>query len=595
MIGLVHRKPSIFVRLMLSMSALSLVPLIAACLYFYQVLSQNLRLEAESYLNSFATTTNEDLERRLDSIDNTSMMMLSNRELRNLLIDDSQPTSLRSSQIADLIKYQLFFNASWDEHLIEKIYVCRNNFVYFNEPQDFFQTDESLEAVRLLYRKTDDLAVDKYLIPPTPDEPQIVYFRNINDINTTRNIGRMFIQIDPARLHLNSSLIRYPQAMIMTINDTGTIFSHTDSSQVGQLADPALFQLRDVRGLAELELQGEPYLVESNHLASYGLYSFVAVPKAEVFAGLYKARQLAVELLITILVACLVLSGLIARRITRDTRAVISSMELIRQGHFDERMVPQHVQEYDELAGVFNRMAKEIDHLIHEVYQKQLLLREAELSALHAQVNPHFLFNVLETISWQARLNDDPTVDAMIASLAQLLRADISWSGRELTSIADELRYIQFYLDLQKVRFADRLSIRITLADESLRSWLIPRLSLIPLVENAFIHGLECKKGPGQLQISIWDEGELLYCQVSDDGTGFDPGSIPLNFSDPVPNTLHQIDRQGIGILNTHYRIRLLFGLNYGVRLQSAPGLGTKVTLVMPRTTSKIDPGSSGS
>ncbi len=573
---------SIFGILMLVMTALILVPLTVASLYFYSGLSRNLRHEAETYLNSFITMINESLERRLNSIDNTSMVLLSNRELRDLLTDDTQPMSLRAGRMAELLKYQLFFNYSWDERLIRQIYVCRNALTFFESPEVFFQAEQSAEVVRQFYRKTDDLAVDKYLIPPTENDPSIVYFRNINDINTTKNIGRLYIRIDPARLNDYGSQLRYQKAIVMTINETGTIFSHTDPARVGQMADPSLYQLRDAQNLAELAMNGQIYLVWSRHLAAYGLYSIVAVPKAEAFAGLYRAVQLAIPLLVLTLAASLLLSGLLARYLTRHTRSVIASMELIRQGHFDERMPRQRFQEFDELAGVFNHMAGEVDHLIHEVYEKQLLLREAELKALQTQINPHFLFNVLETISWQARMNQDEAVQSMIGSLAQLLRAGLSWSCSETIPVAQELTYIRFYLDLQKIRFADRLTIHLTLADDSLNEWLIPRLALMPLVENAFIHGLEPKKGPGLLQISIWDEGDLLYCQVSDDGVGFDPRTIPLNA--PGPDRQQPTGHTGIGILNTHYRIRLLYGPLYGIQLHSEPGVGTKVILVLPRS-----------
>lgn len=575
-----HGKPSISSLMVLIMTSLVLLPLLAAGLYFYNVLSASLQHQAENYLESFITTINQNLENRFASIDNTSMIMLSSREMRQLLTNEDLPASQRASEMSDLLKYQLFFNRAWDNKLIEKVFVCKNILVYFSTPENIFNPAAAAEVISSLYGKTDDLAVDKYLIPPTPGNPSIYYFRNINDINTTRNIGRLFLQINPAKLNENSSHLRYDSAMLLTFNDSGTIFSHTDPERIGQAVDTGLFKMRNSAGLTEIELDGQVFLATSNHLPAYGMYSIVAVPRAEVFAELYRTTRIFLQYLAMLLLSCLILAFLISRRLVRPINSVMSSINSFKNGHFSQRMSSQNSREFDELAQVFNNMAGEIDHLIHEVYEKQLLLHESELQNLQAQVNPHFLFNILETIGWQATISNNSVIQTMVTSLGQLLRAGLSWSGSETITVADELQYIRFYLDLQKIRFADRLDIGITIADNTLLDLHIPKLSIMPLVENAFIHGLEPKKGPGTLQIRVWEESEALYFQIIDNGVGFDTRTVQLEPAGPV---LRRSGNACIGIVNSHRRIQLLYGRSYGIKLKSSPGEGTSVTVVLPK------------
>jgi two-component system sensor histidine kinase YesM len=566
---------------MLIMTALVMVPMLVAGIFFFNVFSTDLQHQAESYLDTYMTTVNQNLENHYSSIDSTSMTLIANRDIRALLLRDDLPTSQRASQMAQLLQYQLFFNRSWDDKLVERIFICRSDKVYYSIPEAYFDSASTAAIIDDLYRTTDGLVADKYLIPPHGGENKIYFFRNINDINTTVNLGRMFLEIDPAKFIESVDTIKYEGSIMLTFDDSGTIFSHSDPAQIGISVDRGLFDLRSSVGTVETTLDGRVYLATVTQLADYDLYSLVAVPKAEVFASLDKARVTFLEFLAALLIVCLFLTFALSRRVFRPIRTVMDSLQSFRSSHFAVRIPRQNSREFDELADGFNSLAGEIDHLINEVYEKQLLLRESEIQALQSQVNPHFLFNVLETIGWQASLNDDTVIQTMVASLGQLLRSNLSWSGSETITVADELRYIRFYLDLQKIRFEDRIQVDIDISDDALLDLYITKLSIMPMVENAFIHGLEPKKGQGHLRIRIWDEGERLYFEVSDDGVGFDASTLHLDA--PANRVRIENDHTSIGIVNSHRRIRLLYGPEYGIRVDSRPGQGTTVTVTLPK------------
>ena len=576
-----HRKPSIGSRLVLIMTALVMVPMLVTGLFFFNFFSIDLQHQAESYLDSYMTTVNRNLENNYINIDYTSMTLLANRDIRTLLLRDDLPSSQRASEMTELLQYQLFFNRSWDDKLIERIFICRSDSVYYSIPESYFNSTSTAAVIDELYRTTDGLGLDKYLIPPHAGDNKIYFFRNINDINSTANLGRMFLQIDPAKFIDSGGTIKYVGSILLTFDDSGTIFSHSDPARVGQVVGAEMLSLRGSAGTVETTLDGKAYLAKVTKLEDYDLYSLVAVPKAEVFAALYKAWTTYLEFLAVLLVGCLTLTFVVSRRVVRPIRTVMTSLESFRSSHFAVRIPSQSSREFEELADGFNSLAGEIDHLINEVYEKQLLLRESEIQALQSQVNPHFLFNVLETIGWQASLNDDTVIQTMVASLGQLLRSSLSWSGSETITVADELRYIRFYLDLQKIRFEDRIQVEISISDDALLDLYITKLSIMPMVENAFIHGLEPKKGQGHLRIRIWDEGARLYFEVADDGVGFDASTLHLDA--PTSRLRTENDHTSIGIVNSHRRIQLLYGKEYGIEVHSSPGQGTTVTVSLPK------------
>jgi two-component system sensor histidine kinase YesM len=220
------------------------------------------------------------------------------------------------------------------------------------------------------------------------------------------------------------------------------------------------------------------------------------------------------------------------------------------------------------------------------VYKKQLLLKESELKSLQSQINPHFLFNVLETISWRARMSNNDEIYQMITSLGYLLRASFATSGIEKVKISEEMHYIEFYLLLQKKRFEEKLEIEINNQIESLDIYYVPKLSVQPIVENAIVHGLEQKIGNGKLTITMYIEHEDIVFEIHDNGVGFQVADVDLR---EMNSSFKSNDKHSnIGLFNSNRRIKLLYGEAYGITLESQINMGTKVTLRIPKDRADI-------
>jgi two-component system sensor histidine kinase YesM len=205
------------------------------------------------------------------------------------------------------------------------------------------------------------------------------------------------------------------------------------------------------------------------------------------------------------------------------------------------------------------------------------LLKDAELERLRSQVNPHFIFNVLETISWEARLAGNENVYKMITGLGTLIRSSIGNETREKVTIAQELEYVDAYLSLQRVRFQNRLKVDVAIDDKRILRSHIPKLALQTAVENAIVHGIEDKRGESRIEIRAGIEDGWILLTVQDDGIGFDAGEL-----NPMAEPSASDGHARTGLLNTDKRIRLIYGEDCGIRIESTSGVGTRVFIKLP-------------
>lgn len=223
----------------------------------------------------------------------------------------------------------------------------------------------------------------------------------------------------------------------------------------------------------------------------------------------------------------------------------------------------------------------------------EVLKMQAQMSSLQSQINPHFLYNTLESIRSKALLHDAEEVAAMIETLARLLRYNISRSDKE-SSIADELENVKNYIQIQNYRFRGKFTLKLELdaLGDLPENYMLPTLTLQPIVENAIHHGLEPQIGPGTITIRGFQTEDKVILQIQDDGVGMSPERLAElrdrlfrpDLNQPLPHAGESGARRGAGIAlkNVHQRLQLLFGADYGLEIVSAAGVGTQVELCVP-------------
>lgn len=290
-----------------------------------------------------------------------------------------------------------------------------------------------------------------------------------------------------------------------------------------------------------------------------------------------EARKIYLLIALALFMAALALAYLLSDEITKPVKSLEKSMKEVEKGNFAPAVM--EVREENEIGHLrrnFNMMTEEIRKLMEQRDQEQQTKRKSELKALQAQINPHFLYNTLDSIIWMAEWGKNQEVVLMTSSLAKLLRRSIS-NEQEAVTVAEEVEYTETYLTIQKMRYKDKLEYEILVDPEILQKSVI-KLILQPLVENAIYHGIKYKEGKGLIRIRGFRQNERMILQVQDDGKGMEPETLAHIFEKHTRDTRSN----GVGLNNVNERIQLYYGDDYGISFRSSPGEGTEATITLP-------------
>ncbi len=291
--------------------------------------------------------------------------------------------------------------------------------------------------------------------------------------------------------------------------------------------------------------------------------------------------------LLATLICCLILGiiirAVLAKILTRPVNSLIASMHSFESSPDDYRYSPaeNQINELQMISDSFGQMTWIIRSLMEKAREEEATLRKTELKALQAQINPHFLYNTLDSIQWMCERGKNESAVNMVSALAKLFRISIS-RGHELIPIRDELKHAESYLIIQKYRYSDRFEYRFDI-DESLNEYLCSKITLQPLIENAIYHGIEPLIDDGEIVISAYSEGEDIILSVADNGVGMTAEQVNSVLSK------NRSDSNGIGVRNVNDRIKIYFGECYGLSVESEPDEGTTIKVRIPRVTNEND------
>ena len=299
---------------------------------------------------------------------------------------------------------------------------------------------------------------------------------------------------------------------------------------------------------------------------------------SELLKNSRKARSIYVLVALGLIAVALVISSEIARNITFPIQKLRDSMKRVQKGDFSAAEIEVYSDnEIGSLTRSFNVMTHKIQDLMAQNIQEQEQKRKIELKALQSQINPHFLYNTLDSIIWMAEGKKNEEVVLMTASLARRLRQSISIEN-ELVTIGQEVEYVRSYLTIQKMRYKDKLEFEINV-DPRITHAQIIRLVLQPIVENAIYHGLKYKESKGMLKVHGYELGERIIIDITDDGVGMDEETLKHIYDKHKVN----YHSNGVGVYNVQQRLVLYYGKEYGIIYHSEKGKGTTATVVIPK------------
>lgn len=265
--------------------------------------------------------------------------------------------------------------------------------------------------------------------------------------------------------------------------------------------------------------------------------------------------------------------------IVKPINQLSAVMDEVEKDNFNVQVQIDRMDELGRVGESFNRMMEKINTLVFDIYKKEISEKEAHLRALQAQINPHFLYNTLDTINWMAQYGDAEKVNKITTALSRLLKTSIT-NNREFIRLEEEMNYIDDYMAIQSIRFQDKIHYSVHI-DSEVKQYVVPKLILQPIVENAMIHGIEKKIGNGYIFINGRIKNNKLHIQVIDNGVGMDESTVTAL----LEGKYEKVDESkgtGNGILIVQNRIRLLYGEDNGLKIESNKNIGTLFEIVLP-------------
>ncbi len=332
--------------------------------------------------------------------------------------------------------------------------------------------------------------------------------------------------------------------------------------------------------------KGKDRLVINQSVSGYtGWKVITCIP----YSDLVKDSAAIKNMLILVLFACLlftfIISVIISAKASKPLIQMKNHMESVESGNLDVRLAVTGNNEISKLGHGFNAMVARIKDLIEEEYHENLLRKEAELSLLQAQINPHFLYNTLGSIKNLAKNEKAFKVAEMVQSLSRIFRYNLGKNGNIVT-VQDEIENIRNYLVLQQYRFKDKINIVYDIEEDALKGNILV-MTLQPVVENAIVHGLEPKLGAGSIEIKVQHAGENTRICVKDDGVGIDESRMnKINaLLESDEKLSDNMDSRSIGIFNVNARLKHRFGRQYGLKIRRNYEGGTTVEIMLPAGT----------
>ena len=543
----------------------------AAGLLLFFTRERDLRASSVRLMEDTINRIEEKLNRNMYSVNTLALLTISSPDTLDILMSPGTSSSGRQADVMrleNIIRHRLAFDEAWNNRLIDSVFI-------------FIEEDHYAAVLRRLPTSgTNNRAQECYraalsseravnLFFPEKDGESFYLSYIIRDLNINRRMGVCVLEVSPNMFEPVLELAEsYPGAIAeLSIEENLLISTGNDGD------DPLYTTIIAGKKPLEQDLNGSSFYAFKRPLTYFSFSLMGAIPVSEVYRGLNNVLFTYVLVTALVMLSLLWLVRQMIRRVTRHLESHVEAIAKVGSGDYSIKVEKSGIEEIDRITYTFNEMVAEIDTLIHEVYEKKMLEAQSELKSLQAQINPHFLFNVLESINWEAKRADDEVVSSMIISLGELLRASLYSNSSETIPLSEEIKYVNFYLNLQQARFGSRLVYNAEV-DETLLDLQVPKLSLECLIENAVVHGIEPKRGGGRIDVLVRCDKDGAFITVHDDGVGFDADSFDLNDRETIA--------QHIGLRNMHRRLQLLYGESYGLEVESAKDVGTTVTMRLP-------------
>ena len=561
------RKKMLFAFSLLLVVTGMLIALLFAITYRYSYTSMT-----KTYISDVTKQTTNNLEERIRSIEDIHVQLITNTVIQKWVSDvnKSQVNPYELRDISNTVERELEPYVLIGSDVISLSIVTLNEYTFsvnkvtgrgidfgFSEEEIYAANGTSLWGLVGPYN---DVCVAKAILNLNTMKPigyinmvyEAEYFQDIVGDNSTEFSGASYV-----------------------VDTKGTIMTSNHEEYIGQKFPLQVGGLKEVviEKIEIFDREAAFYYVGTEMQNGWTLIDAISV--RDFYKRTNQVFILTGAILMVILALGFVVINVLTKKIARPMQDLLESIKLFGKGDLSQRVQVSSQDEVGQIGEEYNHMADNIETLIEKVYKLEITQKQAEIDFLYMQINPHFLYNTLDTISWIAFAKGNKEVSEITIALADLLRAMVQ--KERFISLEEELKTVKDYLIIQEHRFGDKIST-VEEIDERAYDYRVPNFLFQPLIENAIIHGIEPKIGKGKLTIRINIEGEFLHFEIVDDGVGMTKEQIAHLYKECEVDGV----KQNIGLKNVYRRLVLSYGEQSRLHIDSEKGIGTTISFKVP-------------
>ncbi|MDQ0243598.1 two-component system sensor histidine kinase YesM [Bacillus fengqiuensis] len=536
----------------------------------YLMLSKLQKESAEQYVNEIAVQMSGRLEALLNEVNVLTLHLATDDRIQEMLMEElngSKPSFDERIAIRKVLLNTSAYSQAIEEielfSLSNSIYPVVNKSIMERiEKRYVAEADKTLKAGNLVWVGRD------------PENPNyLVAVRQIRlEKRKYQKGGYLVIRVKPSLIEFTRQDIAEMKGSTMYLLDAEKTDISTEEKN------------KPLLSIGDIQEKEKDYITVKKRVEETNWTLALLVPKKEVTEGIDFLQTVLVWASILSVILFAILSYYLSLFITSPIKKMTKVMQQAKGGILAEN--PDHYfnHEINQLNTVYNQMVKQINYLIEAVYEKEIIRSKSEIKALHSQINPHFLFNTLDSLYWSLVSKEEEKLAQFVVTLADLFRYAIQPSGKDgFVSIEEELEQVKRYADIMQMRWDERLQVNIDF-DQRAAMCEIPKLTIQPILENAITHGIEPKSAGGIVKLSVKEEEGVVKIIVKDNGIGVE-GERLKEIQKRLRNgtSMNSISKgTGIGLFNVHKLLQLHFGQEFGLQIDSHLNKGTTVILRIP-------------
>jgi len=592
-------KSNIYRRLILFFVLVGIVPMVLLSFASYRITQNSIHDKARHYSNQLMIELSDNIERVLLSLENIAIDISYSEVVQNYFLNYNSMSVAQRRSRRNEIRMNIALKTSLVRELTD-VYVYLSNgereVLYGIDGYKFYlQEPFEHEFVQLIYNGGGKTVIRSYSGNHQLDnirrqqdtekgiEKCLLMGRLVRELESGDVLGVIILRINEQMLYKRLNKIDLGKnAEIVILDSNNRIVSSTN-----QTAFPVAESVRD--DLTVIPSQffttstdsmpcKDSHMILQNKIDSLGWSVVCLIPYDYLDNEAYMNFRNMLILLCCICVVMIIGIELFSRRISKPLTELVNAMNLVKEGNLNVEVKNESRDEIGQVTRNFNTMLSQIRQLIENVKNKEKEKRKAELAALRAQINPHFLSNTLNTVRCLAHTQKAYNIENILVSLIELLHVSMDIRD-DFIPISKEISYVRSYMEIMSYRDYGSFSI-VCEVEPELEDSLVPKLILQPLVENALIHGLKHKNVGGQIIVRVTGDNSNVYISVTDNGQGIPPDVLP-NIIKPKSDD-ETLAFSGIGLSNVDSRIKMLFGNNYGLYVDSIYQMYTTVEVVLP-------------